>query len=85
MDQHQPQLGAYWKGKLLVPNLDLMSQNLWDWDPGICILTCSTGYPYTREALVHSTPTTNVTLTTEAAFSTLHFKHKFPTVFCPRQ
>lgn len=84
MDQHPSQLGAYRKGKLLVPNLDLMSQNLWNWDPGICILTCSTGYSYIQEALVHSTPTTNVTLMTKA-FSTIHFKQKFPTVFCPRQ
>ena len=72
MDQHQHQLGAYWKGKLLVPNLDLMSQNLWNWDPGICILTFSTGDSYIQEALVHSTPMTHATLTTEEAFSTVH-------------
>ena len=72
MDQHQHQLGAYWKGKLLVPNLDLMSQNLWNWDPGICILTFSTGDSCIQEALVHSTPMTHATLTTEEAFSTVH-------------
>ena len=83
MDQHQQQLGTYWKGKVLVPNLDLMSQNLWNWDPGICILTFSTGDSYILEALVHSTPMTHATLTTEEAFSTAHLKQKFPTLFCP--
>ena len=72
MDQHQHQLGAYWKGKLLVPNLDIVSQNLWNWDPGICILTFSTGDSCIQEALVHSTPMTHATLTTEEAFSTVH-------------
>ena len=43
---YQHHLGTFWKCRLSAPTPDLLTGELWGWDPGICVLVNPAGDSY---------------------------------------